>query len=322
MKRLNWLSALLLILTANRTMAQLKVQATMDRGRYIMYEPIRVRVRIRNYTGRTLRFGPNPEEGGYMRFEIMTYQGEQVEKRQHADPSTGLKLPRGAEKQIVIQLNNLFELYKSGRYELRVRVGHRILKQDYLSSPVSFEVQEGVPVWKQEVGLASTQTNARLQSRTCSLNIFRAEHHDLYYLMIEDEKSVYAVIRVGPRVRGIHPQAEIDARNRIHILIQVVPRLFRHWVFDLNGKVLEKQLYVIGTNIPQLSRDPDIGRVMVIGGRPAVAGVDYNVKNPHPPKPPTIFPDKQKNGEKKKKWFSISRLFPFLHRKKPGKATP
>jgi len=36
-----------------------------------------------------------------------------------------------------------------------------------------------------------------------------------------------------------------------------------------------ERLYLPENGVPHLARDPDVGRVMVVGGRMAVEGVDY-----------------------------------------------
>jgi hypothetical protein len=40
---------------------------------------------------------------------------------------------------------------------------------------------------------------------------------------------------------------------------------------------------VADTSVPSLQRDPEIGRITVVGGRPAVEGVDYNVEEANTP---------------------------------------
>jgi hypothetical protein len=64
----------------------------------------------------------------------------------------------------------------------------------------------------------------------------------------------------------------------VHLLFQTQPQLFSHWVYDMNGQKKEEAHYLVdqGLPIPRLVRDPDIGRVMVAGGRRAKSGVDFN----------------------------------------------
>ena len=70
----------------------------------------------------------------------------------------------------------------------------------------------------------------------------------------------------------------IDARSHFHFLTQTQPRLFSYWIFDPNGKIKKTAHYMVDPAfpIPRMIRDPDIGRVMVVGGVRAKEGVDYN----------------------------------------------
>ncbi len=269
-----------LALTAAYAVGQLGVTVSTDRKKYIRYEPINLGITLRNNSGHALDFGTTPDTGGYLRFQIRHRRGEhQLKEVKGLNPVENLVLPAGGTKSIDISISNFFQFHSPDDYVLVARIGHRRLKHDFESSPVKFQVSGGVNVWHREVGVPTQDLNETIPVRKCSINTFHSDAGDLYYLQIEDDEFVYAVVRLGPRVQGILPQCDIDAMSRIHVLIQTAPRMFRHNVFNLSGSLRQSAVYIIENNVPRLLRSPDVGRVMVSGGKKAVEGIDYNIRS-------------------------------------------
>ncbi len=257
--------------------AQITMTVTTERYRYICYEPITVTITLKNNSGHTLHFGNDPVEGGHMKFELRSLKNIPIPPLDASfNPAANLILSPGIVKALSLPLNNYFDVQAEDDYELVVRINHRRLGSDYLSKPIIIQVRHGVRVWENHVGVPSSPDNQVIPVRKCSLNIFHQEDGDLYYLQLEDNDSVYVVARLGPRVHGVKPRCDVDALSRIHTLIQTAPRLFQHRVFDHNGQLKLTSAYTISDTTPMLIRDPDIGRVMVSGGQPAMVGEDYN----------------------------------------------
>ena len=115
--------------------------------------------------------------------------------------------------------------------------------------------------------------------RTCSINVLHQTNGELlYYLKIEDDEYVHSIVRLCPKIFGIDPQVEVDALSRIHTLLQILPRLFKYRIFDLNGKLKQETTYLYHATQPRLMLDQEFGMVKVTGGRIAQDGIDYNVK--------------------------------------------
>jgi len=87
---------------------------------------------------------------------------------------------------------------------------------------------------------------------------------------------VYGITRLGPRIGGAVPSCDVDAMSNIHTLIQVCSRFYSYRVYDHAANLLQDKYYKSEKTLPRLTRDPEVGRVMVTGGRAAVPGVDFN----------------------------------------------
>jgi hypothetical protein len=262
--------------------AQLQVSLDLDRHRYIRYEPLVTRVTVRNDTGNDLDFSSRPDgtETGFLTFEISDPQSKPIRPFSKSfNPMEGLYLAAGATRTIEIPLQKHFNMQRAGDYQIKARVGHMRMANDYLSKPIQMEVGSGQPLWERNTGVPTKDPNAVIGKRRCSINVFHSKLGDVLYLQIEDERTVYTVNRLGPSVRGVQPSCDFDSLARLHILLQVAPRLFRYNVFDLSGKKLHEHVYLLEEVLPRLHRDPDVGRVMVVGGRIAEEGIDYNVES-------------------------------------------
>jgi hypothetical protein len=287
MKRIGMTIALLL--WAGIATAQVEVGLRLDRQRYIVFEPVNMEVTLKNTAGRALAF----ENLGSIQVEMSDAEGRPVPETGHTlDLGQGLILPSGGTKRVTVKLNSYFRLQKSGNYKAAVRVRHRLLRYDFVSENRQFVVREGQKVWESLVGVPSPIPNTPVETRRCSVLMFHDDSGDSYIFMVEDERRVYTVSRLGPRVRGVDPQCAVDALSRVHTLVQVAPRQFAYRIFDVHGKVLQQKAYVIEDSIPRLLTDPDVGRVMVAGGREAIPGVDYarRVDDPGPIAGPPTAP--------------------------------
>ena len=64
--------------------------------------------------------------------------------------------------------------------------------------------------------------------------------------------------------------------SRLHLLAPVSPKLFRYYVVGLDGRIENTQMYKTDKTTPSLFRQPDTGKVGVVGGAEARVGIDYN----------------------------------------------
>ncbi len=287
---------LLILFSVFSGFSQISISISTDQHRYISFEPIKVTITLRNYSGHSLHFGDSVNEGGYLKFHIKSSKGNEIQPVEgEFNPVSNLVLSAGIVKSITLSLTNYYALQGHNDFEMRARVGHRRLATDQISNPIYFQTRIGRSIWTRTVGLPAVSDGNFIQTRTCSINVFNMNKGDIYYLKIEDEDYVHSVVRLGPRIIGIQPESDIDALSRIHTLVQTVPRLFKHRVFDINGNLKQETAYIYESTQPRLVRDSEFGTIRVQGGKIAQEGIDYNIYN----NPATSKADEEQSDKKK-----------------------
>lgn len=255
--------------------AQLSLAVKTNRRHYLRYEPIEVRVQLRNYSGNTLMFGDaEGANSGYLRFIVERPEGAELRPTDRAmNPVTDLILGAGESRELVLNLNHFFDLRAEGSYVIMAQIGHKRLPSDFRSEPVSIDVREGVPVITRNLGLPQTDGGAVIKAVTAVLLLFHDGEEWLYCLRAEDDDAVLGTVRLGRQISGSQPQMDADAASDIHVLVQLQSRLFLHAVYGLSEEGLrlrQRRYYKPDQFGPRLTQAP--GYLRVVGGIPTQEG--------------------------------------------------
>ena len=258
-----------------KAQARLEIALEPDRTVYIRYEPIKLTVKISNYTGNTMNFAQPQSPDNHLTLIVVQDKGRKAERINISHLLGKLILNPGETRQFTLTANNLHGFQKTGRYELAAQVGHIRLRTDYRSEPSMIQVRDGVTLWTREVGVPVEKEDGVIPTREIRLMQMHQQEKEIYCLRIEDDKQVFAVLRLGEVILGSQPQCLTDGISNIHVLLRLKSRLFIHRAYDYHGKLLQVQYYMLTATQPELYRDPDDGTISVVGGRPAVRGEDY-----------------------------------------------
>lgn len=279
-----WLIVLAFIL-AFPAAAHVSVELVMNQERYMQYEPIYAKVRLRNYSGQPLVFGKNEQLKGELQLEIVQNKRFIQPLKNNDFSLIGTVLLPGQSDEFIFRVDRHYKLTKVGHYSIHAFVRHVKLKDVFRSPDRSIEVTPGVEVWRRSVGVPDVLAGSRgknersgaLQMRSFSLRVLeeRAVRH--FYVVVEDAKRVYGVICVGREVSSAPRSQEIDMLNRLHLIVPVASRLFRYLVINLDGKIEQQEMIKRDKTVPVLVRDKKTGQVSRVGGIEAVAGVDYKL---------------------------------------------
>lgn len=268
----------LILAAAPLATASVSVGLTLNRSVYMQYETIYACITLRNDSGRALVFGKDPRLQGFVLFDIRDSRGRSVPKLGDAEISvTGLVLGPGEVKRMVIPLTKYYELDRPDDYVVHGFVSHNLLDHEYRSIDRMFRVETGVPVWQRTVGMPdlSGAPAPTTKSRTYSLRTLNESPGRFYYLVIEDDRSVYGVMRLGHIYGQERFQIEIDMLSRIHVLIPMSPKIYHYLSFSLDGTNTNNSYWKVTNTIPMLYRDPATGVVTRIGGEEAKPGIDF-----------------------------------------------
>lgn len=264
------------LLTAASARAQLGIQVKTDRPSYFTFEPVYVTVTLRNNSGNPLVFSDQKPLSGFVNLKVASADDRTVALLCPA-PNLGMNLilGTGETKDLTVRLDRLFNLQRGGSYLVHALGGHDRLPEDYRSDPVQFVIQSGLPIWQKRLGAPAAGAKDAIATRQICLLLMTERKTDQFALMVEDDNTVYGFKRLGQRISGTKPVLDVDALSNVHVLWMSKPRLFEHRVYDRDLRLLQTKYYVADRSVPTLQRDPDIGRIMIAGGRPATPGVDF-----------------------------------------------
>lgn len=274
------LLTLVLFFISFRVEAQFGLSLGLDRTSYLLHEPVYAKVYIRNYSGRGLVFGDNKALRGEISFVIFGPDGKQIKKfNEKINPMNGTILNPGASTDVIVPVSRMYRINKAGNYTIKAVLSHSQLTRSYESKIGAFSVFNGIKVKKWIVGVPDVlnlDKKSKIKTRTIKIMSFFDGKKKMFALKIEDPKYIYAVLRLADDIGGKRPECEIDGLSLIHILIQVSPKVYSYYVYNLNGQLEERDNYVKSESInPRLFRNPEQGTVMVVGGRKAVKGRDF-----------------------------------------------
>lgn len=282
--RILWL-AVLIFAFAFPAAANVSVELSLNREKYMQYEPIYVKVRLRNYSGQPLVFGKAEGLQGELQLEIV-HNRRLIPPRKKKDFSLiGTVLLPGQSEEFIFRIDQHYKLTKIGNYTIHAYIKHKKLPNVFRSADRYMSVAPGVEVWRKTVGVPDVLAASRsaagngetLKMRSFSVRVLeeRAVRH--YYVVVEDKRMVYGVICVGKEVSSAPRAQEVDMLNRLHMVVPVASRLFRYIVINLDGKIEHQELIKRDKTVPGLVRDRQSGQVSRVGGVEAVAGVDYKL---------------------------------------------
>ena len=259
--------------------AQIGIEVSLNRSVYMQFEPVYACVSLRNDSGRPLLFGADPRFQGFVLFDIRDRDGRPIPQRPDSGISvTGLILRPGEVKRMVIPIHKYYDLDRTGRYTVSAFVSHNMLPHEYQSQKVRFRIERGVDVWTRTVGVANvegTAGDAPQRTRTYTIRVMNENSFKYYYLVVEDDRHVYGVMRVGRVIFSERFSAEVDMLSRIHLLMPISPKIFHYLSFSIEGESVNNSYWKTTNTIPMLYRDPVSGIVSRIGGAEARRGLDF-----------------------------------------------
>lgn len=255
--------------------AQIGLKVTSKHYNNLIYDGLDVTVRFENYTGNTLLFPSNPQKPG-LTFDIFDSKGNKVyPSKGFKDVVAGQVFKSARTVEATVDLTEFYTLQKAGTYRCRAVVSHPMLESAYMSKEIMFHLADPPVRKKLTVGLPIQEGDKFIKKRNYNLLIFESDGGAYYYLRIDDDKNVYKTVPLAVKRTNYHPQIQIDSSSCLHIFIYSNPQIFDYLVIDFTGKILKHEKFQATGSRPLLSKDPDVGRVVVVGGVPAIEGIDY-----------------------------------------------
>ena len=275
-----FLLLLLLTLLPGLCRAQLAISLKMNRTNYLQYEVVYAKISIHNNSGHAVVFGENKRLQGKLLFKIMDNQQNLVGEtdKNTSYPMAGIIIEAGKDKEFVVPVSRYYKFKKCGVYRLYAYIEHNMFEETYRSNDAIFEINQGVTVWEQAVGIPEfmhSAKQAKVKTRTYKLVTLMEGGQKSNYLVIEDKKRVYSVIFLSYELGEERITHMIDHISRVHLMIPMSPKIFVYLVVDVKGKIDEETVYKRSQKVPALARVSTTGAVYVTGGAKADKKTDY-----------------------------------------------
>jgi len=143
-----------LLLFGSNLYSQVGMNIKSDRKIYLLYEPIYVKVSLRNYSGKTLVFGESENTKGSLSFIIETpAKGIAEKSKNNYNPMLGEIIPTGGADEVIVPINRLYNMGSTGEYYIKAVVKHEMLPSQYESPPLRLTINSGKACWEKTVGV-------------------------------------------------------------------------------------------------------------------------------------------------------------------------
>lgn len=253
------LGLFLFLASASLALAQVSVDAQMDRSNFLLYERVDLLVTVTNTSESDIVLDNN-EGHPWLGFVVSKHDKLPVRPERQA-LFKPLTLKQGESKTLRINLTPLFSFRDEGSYTAQAVIDLPGAG-DLVSQEVPFNVLHGKQIWSQQRPIAGSE-------RVYSLLRFESKPDTTeLYLRVEDpnENVVYANIGLGPIEAYVDPQVYFDPQGNIHVLHLISMSTYLYTRADPQGKVVHQGVFKTFQTIPPRLRQMADGNVFVAGG--------------------------------------------------------
>ncbi|MEM7012566.1 MAG: hypothetical protein AAF585_13910 [Verrucomicrobiota bacterium] len=261
------LLALVAVFTfAPRAQAQISVQMQAEKKIYVAYEPLNMIVAITNRAGRDVVLsGPSGDSGSWLSFEVTDDKGYLISPKRAINFEPVI-IPAGQTLQRKIPINRAYPMARKGEYRIKSNVYFPQLRKYFNSREQRIQVSDGREIWNQVVGVPQGREGEGTYRRYSMMTFSNGAKKELYLRIKQEENSaVRATYSLGPIITVRSPEFTIDKENRLHCLHMAAPRTYAHTVIDVDGVVVNREVYREDVNRPKLAA-AGVGDVVVVGG--------------------------------------------------------
>lgn len=260
-----WVTSALAFAVAPAALGQLQIEIVDPQPNYLLFEPIALKIKIANGTGRVVEL-KDVGDKGWLRF-LVTRGGAMMIKPTKAFTQPGMVLEPGDVARFTFNLTPYYALRDPGGYNVQAVVRVPGFNADVMSRPAQFNVLRGHEVWSKEITPPGA-SHPRKYSLITHLVRDERQRLDRAYLYAqvesESENLVFTCRQLGPIVQGDRIEAMFDGGYAWHILFRSGSNTFAYYQFDINGKVTEQKDLAKTQTRPRLI--VRAGNVELVGG--------------------------------------------------------
>jgi hypothetical protein len=241
--------------------AQVSVDLVLDQEQFLRSESLPVRLKISNFSGRTIRLGTEPD---WLRFTIEAQEGRPLALTGELPAPRPFTVESAKTATLRTDLMPHFDLTEPGHYTIRARVRIPQLDKELTTTTKTFDILTGTKLWEKEIGVPGTQP---MVARKFTLQQATFLKQLRLYVRLTDvtETKVVRVVPLGTLLSFSAPEPLVDQSSHLHVLFQSGPRSFLYSVVAPDGEQIVRQTFDQTTTRPRLRAEAD-GSVAVHGG--------------------------------------------------------
>jgi hypothetical protein len=247
--------------------AQVTLEVVLDQKQFLPGESLPVAVKITNLSGQSLHLGAEPN---WLTFSVESADGFVVLKNAEVPVLGEFDLASSQMATKRVDLQPYFTLTRVGRYHIVATLRIKDWGAEESSTPVYFDVINGVLLWSQEFGLPAAGGDTGRAPDMRRYSLIKANYQNMQlrlFVQVSDpvDARIYSMQPIGPLVSFSQPEAQVDPQSQLHVLYQSSGSLFNYTVLNPDGAIATRELYDYISRRPRLGVD-DQGKVVVIGG--------------------------------------------------------
>jgi hypothetical protein len=252
----------LLVVASFPLHAQLRVTVKMPRETFILNEELNATVQITNLAGRPLFLRDTPDS------PWLSFQSENVDTGRFATALKGrptedpLLLEVGQTLEHTVDLQKYLSLNNRGIQQITAQIFIAELDRFFTSPRLFITMSDGRKLWSQTVGVPGEGGVRQYSLLNCQI-----DKTDQIYLRVKDPDTgaVFTTRPIAPSMTFGDPLADIDSESRLNVLTLIGPKMYVYYLFDTNGRQLDRTIYRSAASRPALARTAS-GQISVIGG--------------------------------------------------------
>jgi len=234
---------LVLLIATSAANAQVSASLLLNKSQYVAGEPVVAVLTVTNHAGRELVFHGDRRRG-WLSFNVRNRNGQAVSGRS-GQAFGAMRIAAGQTLQREVDLTEHFMLHEQGNFSVAANIRSESDSTiNATTNRVIFTLNPGRVYWSQQVGVP----NRRNQTREYRVLQFSGNQRAQIYAQIVDHQTGMPMrtFNMGDALSLRKPSVTVDKNQRMHVLYLATPSMWVHYIIDLDGNVVNRDIHQRG----------------------------------------------------------------------------
>ncbi len=235
---------ILLLFAVQSANSQISASLSLNKSQYVAGEPVVAVLAITNHAGRELAFHGDGRRG-WLDFNVRNRNGQPVSAR-GGKGFGAMRIAAGQTMQREVDLADHFMLHEQGNFSVAATI--RSMGDTTINATtnrVIFTLNPGRVYWSQRVGVP----NRNNQTREFRVLQFSGNQRSQLYAQVMDHSGIpMRTFNMGDALSIRKPSVTVDRNQRMNVLFLATPAMWVHYVIDLEGNVVSREIHQRGAH--------------------------------------------------------------------------